>query len=70
MHATDELIQSPSTSRLEQWFQHLQSVPHRLPQTPSECLASGSSDVWTESEQTPHENGTLQTQPKKVEIYR
>ena len=48
MHATDELIQSPSTRRLEQWSQHLQSVPHRLPQTPSECLASGASGTWTE----------------------
>ena len=43
IHATDELIQGPSTRRLEQWSQHLQSVPHRLPQTPSECLASGAS---------------------------
>ena len=48
MHATDELIQSPSTRRLEQWSQHLQSVPHRLPHTPSECLASGASGTWTE----------------------
>ena len=48
IHATDELIQSPSTRRLEQWFQHLQPVPHRLPQTPSECLASGASGTWTE----------------------
>ena len=48
IHATDELIQSPSTRRLEQWSQHLQSVPHRLPQTPSECLASGASGTWTE----------------------
>ena len=48
MHATDELIQSPSTHRLEQWSQHLQSVPHRLPQTPSECLASGASGTSTE----------------------
>ena len=48
MYATDELIQSPSTRRLEQWSQHLQSVPHRLPQTPSECLASGASGTWTE----------------------
>ena len=48
IHATDELIQSRSTRRLEQWSQHLQSVPHRLPQTPSECLASGASGTWTE----------------------
>ena len=48
IRATDELIQSPSTRRLEQWSQHLQSVPHRLPQTPSECLASGASGTWTE----------------------
>ena len=48
IHATDELIQSPSTRRLEQWSQHLQSVPHRLPQTPSECLASGASGTLTE----------------------
>ena len=48
MHATDELIQSPPTRRLEQWSQHLQSVPHRLPQTPSACLASGASGTWTE----------------------
>ena len=48
IHARDELIQSPSTRRLEQWSQHLQSVPHRLPQTPSECLASGASGTWTE----------------------
>ena len=48
MHATDELIQIPSTRRLEQWSQHLQSVSHRLPQTPSECLASGASGTWTE----------------------
>ena len=48
IHATDELIQSPSTRRLEQWSQHLHSVPHRLPQTPSECLASGASGTWTE----------------------
>ena len=48
IQATDELIQSPSTRRLEQWSQHLQSVPHRLPQTPSECLASGASSTWTE----------------------
>ena len=48
MHATDKLIQSPSTRRLEQWSQLLQSVPHRLPQTPSECLASGASGTWTE----------------------
>ena len=48
MHATDELIQSPSTRRMEQWSQHLQSVPHRLPQTPSECLASGASGTWNE----------------------
>ena len=48
IHATDELIQSTSTCRLEQWSQHLQSVPHRLPQTPSECLASGASGTWTE----------------------
>ena len=48
IHATDELTQSPSTRRLEQWSQHLQSVPHRLPQTPSECLASGASGTWTE----------------------
>ena len=48
IHATDELIQSPSTRRLEQWSQHLQSVPNRLPQTPSECLASGASGTWTE----------------------
>ena len=48
IHATDELIQSPSTRRLEQWSQHLQSVPHRPPQTPSECLASGASGTWTE----------------------
>ena len=48
MHATDELIQNPCTRRLEQWSQHLQSVPHRLPQTPSECLASGASGTWTE----------------------
>ena len=41
IHATDELIQGPSTRRLEQWSQHLQYVPHRLPLTPSECLASG-----------------------------
>ena len=39
---------NPSTRRLEQWSQHLQSVPHRLPQTPSECLASGASGTWTE----------------------
>ena len=48
IHATYELIQSPSTRRLEQWSQHLQSVPHRLPRTPSECLASGASGTWTE----------------------
>ena len=48
IHATDELIQSTSTRRLEQWSQHLHSVPHRLPQTPSECLASGASGTWTE----------------------
>ena len=48
IHATYELIQSPSTRRLEQWSQHLQSVPHRLPQTPSECLASGALGTWTE----------------------
>ena len=48
IHATDELIQSPSTRRLEQWSQHLQSVPHWLPQTPSECLASGASGTWAE----------------------
>ena len=48
IHATDELIQSPSTLRLEQWSQHLQSVPHRIPQTPIECLASGASGTWTE----------------------
>ena len=48
IHATDELIQSPSTRRLEQWSQRLQSVPHRLPQTPSECLASCASGTWTE----------------------
>ena len=40
IHATDELIQSPSTRRLV--------LPHRLPQTPSECLASGASGTWTE----------------------
>ena len=45
--ATDELIQSPSTRRLEQWSQHLQSVSHRLPQT-SERLASGALGTWTE----------------------
>ena len=38
----------PITRRLEKWSQHLQSVPHRLPQTPSECLASGASGTWTE----------------------
>ena len=48
LHTTDELIRSPSTCRLEQWSQHLQSVPHRLPQTPSECLGSGASGTWTE----------------------
>ena len=48
IHATDELTQSPSTRRLEQWSQHLKSVPHRLPQTPSECLASSASGTWTE----------------------
>ena len=48
IHATDELIQSPSTRTLEQWSQHLQSVPYRLPQTPSECLASGASGTLTE----------------------
>ena len=48
MHTTDELMQSPSTRRLEQWSQHLRSVPHMLPQTPSECLASGASGTWTE----------------------
>ena len=47
IHTPDKLIQSPSTRRLEQWSQHLQSVPHRLPQTPSECLASGASGTWT-----------------------
>ena len=48
IHATDELIQSPSTRRLEQWSQHLQYAHHRLPQTPSEFLASGASGTWTE----------------------
>ena len=48
IYATDELIQSQSTRRFEQWSQHLQSVPHRLPQTPSECLASGASGTWNE----------------------
>ena len=48
IHATDKLIQSPSTRRLERWSQHLQSVPHRLPQTPNECLVSGASGTWTE----------------------
>ena len=48
IQATDELIQSPSKRRLEQWSQHLQYVPHRLPQTSSECLASGASGTWTE----------------------
>ena len=48
MHATDELIQSPSTRRLEQWSQHLQSVPDMIPQTPRECLASGASGTWNE----------------------
>ena len=48
IYATDELIQSQSIRRLEQWSQHLQSVPHRLPQTPSECLASGASGTWNE----------------------
>ena len=63
IHATDELIQSPFTRRLEQLYQHLQYVPHRLPQTPSECLASGASGTWTEWR-------CLNRQPKKLEIYR
>ena len=50
IQATDELIQSPSTRRLEQWSQHLQSVPYRLTQTPSECQAHGlNGDAWTDS---------------------
>ena len=40
IHATDELIQIPYTRRLDQWSQHLQCIPHRLPQTPSECIYS------------------------------
>ena len=38
----------PTHSQIGEWSQHLQSVPHRLPQTPSECLASGASGTWTE----------------------
>ena len=48
MHDTDELIDSPSTLRIELWSNYLQYVPHKLMQTHRESLASGASGTWLE----------------------
>ena len=48
MHDTDELIESPSTRRIELWYNHIQYVPYKLMQTPNEPLASGACGTWLE----------------------
>ena len=48
MHATDELIESPSARRIGLWTNHLQSVTNTLIQTSSKSLANGASSTRSE----------------------
>ena len=69
MHDTDELIDSPSTRRIELWSNHLQSVPHKLMQTLRESIASGASGTWLEWKCL-NIPSYSKTQHEKVEVHR
>ena len=70
IHDSDELIESPSTRRIQLCYNHLQYVCYKLMQTPSESLASGASDrhmVRMEmTQQTSYKDGSQQKTTWKV----